>query len=74
MPTPRRYPERTLTARERAALSRQRRAAEQARMVAALRRILIADTIADARRIAAEALHPTDSTPAAIPLRGTTED
>ena len=62
MPTPRRYPDRTMGAAERAALSRQRRAAEVTRAIDALRQIAATTTDPAARQIAREAM---DTPPAA---------
>jgi len=56
MPTPRRFPDRTLSAAERAALSRARRAAERRRYVEALRQIAAARTLAAAQSAALAAL------------------
>lgn len=59
MPTPRRYPDRTMSNAERAALSRARRAAEDAARIAALHRIATDPairTIAAAREAARVAL------------------
>ena len=71
MPTPRRYPDRTMTNAERAALSRARAAEQQAailaerdRLAALLHRIATDDTLrtlADARRVARQGMEGADA-------------